>query len=144
MSVYWDILMSIKQRLVGVMGDNHIKVRKRAIYLESDTLPTIIISPAAEKIDLEAFNRQVAYSYTVQVTLVQAGNRLFEQDVRDWLLLRQQIRQALYQPTLPDIDNVIGMELDMQPAFETVTGNTSNYDVSGMSITYQILEERTT
>ena len=144
MSAFWEILMSVKQRLTGVMGDNHIKVRKRAIYLETDTLPTIIISPSSESVDLEAFNKHVSYSYTVQVTLVQAGNRVYEQDVRDWLQLRQQIRQALYQPTLPDMDNIIGMDLDMQPAFESVTGNASNYDISGMTITYQNLEERTT
>lgn len=144
MSVFFDILLAVKTRLQGISGAPAIHVRKRAVFLESDTLPTIVVSPASEKVGLDAFNRFVGYDYTVQVTLVQAGNRVYENDASDWLSLRQSIRNVLYQPTLTGVAGVIGMELDMQPAIEAVAGNVVNYDISGMTITYRVLEERLT
>lgn len=144
MSVFWEILFSVQQNLITSIGTVPVRVRKRSILLESDTLPIIIVSPDRESIAMEAFNRVVGYDYTIQVTLIQAGNRIYEQDTKDWLLLRQKIRNVLYQPTLPGISSIVGMDMNLQPPFEAVSGNVSNYDVSGMTVTYRNIEERLT
>lgn len=145
MSAFFDIMAAVRDRLVTALdGAAEVKIRKRAIYLETDSLPTVIISPSSEQVNLDAFGGIVTWDYTLQVTLVQAGNRVFEADVEAWLQLREDIRQQLYQPTLDGLANIVGMTIDMQPAFESVLGNVSNYDVSGMTITYQNVEARIT
>lgn len=144
MSVFYDILYAIKTRLQTISQGPPVHVRKRAIILESDSLPVIVVSPASEIIGLDTFKKMAGIDYTVQVTLVQAGNRIYESDTQDWLQLRETVRRLLYQPELTGISDVIAMELDMQPAFESVVGATSNYDISGMTITYRVLEERIT
>lgn len=143
MSAYFDIMAAVRDRLeTALAGAASVVIRKRAIYLETDTLPKVIISPSNEQVNLDAFGGIVTWDYTIQVTLVQAGNRVFEADVEAWLQLREDIRQQLYQPTLDGLANIVGMTIDMQPAFESVLGNVSNYDVSGMTITYQNVEAR--
>ena len=143
MSAYFDIMQAVRNRLqTALAGVASVVIRKRAIYLETDTLPKVIISPSSEQVNLDAFGGIVTWDYTIQVTLVQAGNRVFEADVEEWLQLREDIRQQLYQPTLSGLANIVGMTIDMQPAFESVLGNVSNYDVSGMTITYQNVEAR--
>lgn len=145
MSAFFDIMAAVRDRLVTALdGAAEVKIRKRSIYLETDSLPTVIISPSSEQVNLDAFGGIVTWDYTLQVTLVQAGNRVFEADVEAWLQLREDIRQQLYQPTLDGLANIVGMTIDMQPAFESVLGNVSNYDVSGMTITYQNVEARVT
>lgn len=144
MSVFYNILADVKTRLQSIAGAPPIVLRKRAIFLESDVLPTIIVSPAQESVAIDAFNKKVAWDYAVQVTLIQAGNRIFESNLSSYLQLREDMRQALYQPTLPTVGDIIGMEINMQPAFESVVGNVNNYDVSGIMITYRHLEDRTT
>lgn len=144
MSVFYDILYAVKTRLQTITSGPPIHVRKRAIILESDPLPIVIVSPASEQVGLDTFQRIAGIDYTIQVTLIQAGNRVYEQDTQDWLQLRESIRRLLYQPALTGINDIIAMELDMQPAFESVAGPVSNYDISGMTITYRVLEERIT
>jgi hypothetical protein len=141
MSAFYDILNAIKTRIAVTYANT--KLRKRAIMIETDTLPLFIVSPGTETIGLEAFNGVVCYDYTVQVTYVDAGNRIFETDLAAHLTIRENIKKILYQPALTGVSDVIGMQLDMQPAFESVSGNVNNYDVCGMTITYRKLEART-
>jgi len=79
----------------------------------------------------------------VNVTLVQAGNRVFEQDVKDWLQLRQTVRDISYRDSLPgDPVQLCGFDLVTNPAVEIVSGASSNYDVTGLQLTYLSQEER--
>ena len=142
MSAFNDILGDIKTRLETIVGVPPVVIRSRAILLESDALPTIIVSPLQETNAIDAFNLTVAWDYTVQVTIVQAANRIYSANVAAYLQLREDIRQKLYQPTLLTVTGIIGMEINMQPAFESVMGNVNNYDISGMTITYRRLESR--
>ncbi|NBW21683.1 MAG: hypothetical protein EBR82_78375 [Caulobacteraceae bacterium] len=142
MSAFNDILGDIKTRLETIVGVPPVVIRSRAILLESDALPTIIVSPLQETNAIDAFNLTVAWDYTVQVTIVQAANRIYSANVAAYLQLREDIRQKLYQPTLLTVTGIIGMEINMQPAFESVMGNVNNYDISGMTITYRRLEAR--
>lgn len=142
MSAIYDIMADIKTRIETIASVPPVVIRSRAILLETDALPVIIVSPLQETNAIDAFNLAVAWDYTVQVTIVQAANRVFSANVSSYLQLRENIRQKLYQPTLPTVTGIIGMEINMQPAFESVIGNVNNYDISGMTITYRRLEAR--
>lgn len=142
MSRFWDILYSVKDRLAGVPGVT-VAVRKRAILLEGDPLPMVIVSPGADTIQQEAFGGVILYNYTINVSLIQAGNRVFEQDVKDWLQLRETVRNTAYRDSLPGNPvQLCGFELVTSPAVEIVSGAASNYDVSGMTLSYLSQEER--
>jgi hypothetical protein len=142
MSKFWDTLYSVKDRLGQVPGVQ-VAVRKRAILLEGDPLPMVIVSPGTDSVDTEAFNRVILYRYQVNVTLVQAGNRVFEQDVKDWLQLRQTVRDISYRDSLAgDPVQLCGFDLVTNPAVEIVSGASSNYDVTGLQLTYLSQEER--
>lgn len=142
MSKFWDTLYSVKARLGQVPGVQ-VAVRKRAILLEGDPMPMVIVSPGTDSVDTEAFNRVILYRYQVNVTLVQAGNRVFEQDVKDWLQLRQTVRDISYRDSLPgDPVQLCGFDLVTNPAVEIVSGASSNYDVTGLQLTYLSQEER--
>jgi hypothetical protein len=142
MSAFGDILTDVKTRIETIASVPPVVIRSRAILLESDPLPTIVVSPLQETNAIDAFNLTVAWDYTVQVTIVQAANRIYSANVAAYLQLRENIRQKLYQPTLPTVSGIIGMEINMQPAFESVMGNVNNFDISGMTITYRRLESR--
>ena len=142
MSKFWDTLYAVKDRLGQVPGVK-VAVRKRAILLEGDPLPMVIVSPGTDSVDTETFNRVILYRYQINVTLVQAGNRVFEQDVRDWLQLRQNVRDTAYRDSLPgDPIQLCGFDLVTNPAVEIVSGASSNYDVTGLQLTYLSQEER--
>ena len=142
MSKFWDTLYSVKDRLGQVPGVK-VAVRKRAILLEGDPLPMVIVSPGTDSVDTETFNRVILYRYQINVTLVQAGNRVFEQDVKDWLQLRQNVRDTAYRDSLPgDPIQLCGFDLVTNPAVEIVSGASSNYDVTGLQLTYLSQEER--
>lgn len=142
MSRFWDILYSVKDRLAGVPGVN-VAVRKRAILLEGDPLPMVIVSPGTDTVQQETFGGIILFNYSVNVTLLQAGNRVFEQDVKDWLDLREKVRNTAYRDTLPGNPvQLCGFELVTSPAVEIVSGAASNYDVSGMTLSYLSQEER--
>jgi len=142
MSRFWDILYSVKDRLAAVPGVT-LAVRKRAILLEGDPLPMVIVSPGTDTVQQEAFGGVILYNYTVNVTLIQAGNRVFEQDVKDWLRLRELVRNTAYRDSLPGNPvQLCGFELVTSPAVEIVSGAASNYDVSGLTLSYLSQEER--
>ena len=142
MSIFWDILYSVKDRLNAIPGIT-LAVRKRAILLEGDQLPMVIVSPGVDTIQQEMFGGVILYNYTINVTLIQAGNRVFESDVKDWLQLRQLVRDSAYRDTLPgDPVQLCGFELVTSPAVEIVSGAASNYDVSGLTLSYLSQEER--
>ena len=140
MSKFSDILGAVKSALAtaGVP----VVVRKRAVFLEGDKLPLIVVSPGRETVSIETFGGIVNYDYAVNVTMVQAGNRIHEPDVVAWLDLRENVRNALYRVTLAGVANVFDTMMETSPALEVVSGSVNNYDVSGMTMTYRSLEAR--
>jgi hypothetical protein len=105
-------------------------------------LPVIIISPGQEQVAEEAFQNTVVYNYSIEISIIQAGNRVYEADVATLFDLRQSIRNVLFQPLLDGAVTVYDCQLETNPAFEVVTGQASNYDISGMVITYKSIETR--
>lgn len=142
MSRFWDILYAVRDRLATIQGVT-LAVRKRAILLEGDPLPMVIVSPGTDTVQQEMFGGIILYNYTVNVTLVQSGNRIFEQDTNDWLQLRELVRNTAYRDTLPGNPvQLCGFELVTSPAVEIVSGAASNYDASGLTLSYLSQEER--
>ena len=142
MSVFYQILDGVRDRLAAIANVPPIVIRKRPILLQEDTLPLIIISPGQDSIGDEAFNNTVEYNYSVEVSVIQAGNRIYEADVATLFDLRENIRNQLFQPLLGGAVTVYDCQLETNPAFEVVSGQASNYDISGMVITYKSVETR--
>lgn len=142
MSVFYQILDGVRDKLALIPSVPTIVIRKRPILLQEDILPLIIISPGQDSIGDEAFNNTVEYNYSVEVSIIQAGNRVYEADVATLFDLRENIRNQLFQPLLGGAVTVYDCQLETNPAFEVVSGQASNYDISGMVITYKSVETR--
>ncbi len=142
MTVFWQILDSVRDRISTIPGVPTVVIRKRPILTQEDSVPLIIISPGEERVGMEAFPITVEYRYTVQISIIQAGNRIFDADVSSLLDLRQSIRNIMYQPFLDGSTTVYNCFMDMSPAFEVVSGDSSNYDVTGMVLTFHSIETR--
>jgi len=142
MTVFWQILDSVRDRISTIPGVPTVVIRKRPILTQEDSVPLIIISPGEERVGMEAFPITVEYRYTVQISIIQAGNRIFDADVSTLLDLRQSIRNIMYQPFLDGSTTVYNCFMDMSPAFDVVSGDASNYDVTGMVLTFHSIETR--
>jgi hypothetical protein len=142
MTVFWQILDSVRDRISTIPGVPTVVIRKRPVLTQEDSVPLIIISPGEERVGMEAFPITVEYRYTVQISIIQAGNRIFDADVSTLLDLRQSIRNIMYQPFLDGSATVYNCFMDMSPAFEVVSGDSSNYDVTGMVLTFHSIETR--
>lgn len=142
MSVFYQILDAVRDRLATIPSVPTIVIRKRPVLVQEDTLPIVMVSPGREVIGDEAFGNVVEYLYSVEVTIIQAGNRVYEADVATLFDLRENIRNQLFQPLLSGAASVYDCQLETNPAFEVVSGQASNYDISGMVITYKSVETR--
>lgn len=142
MSVFYQILDAVRDRLATIPSVPTIVIRKRPVLVQEDTVPIVIVSPGREVIGDEAFGNIVEYLYSVDVTIIQAGNRVYEADVATLFDLRENIRNQLFQPLLSGAASVYDCQLETNPAFEVVSGQASNYDISGMVITYKSVETR--
>ena len=140
-SFFWSGLVYAKQRIETIPGIPTVKIRKKPALLQEDTIPLILVTPGGEKISMEAFDRVVEYTYDIQITIIRAGNRIYESDVESFLELRQSIRNVMYQPNLPGTE-FIDANIELTPPFDIVSGDANNYDISGLIIKYKSIEER--
>jgi len=141
-SVFWSALYFTKQRLMAIPGIPEVKIRKKPVLLQEDAIPLILITPGKEQVEMECFDKVVEYVYEVNVAMIRPGNRIYESDVEDFLKIRQSIRDTLYQPAIPGISTVIDSLIETSQAFDIVSGDSSNYDISSMLIRYKSIEER--
>lgn len=141
-SIFFQIMSGVRDRVKALPGANNCVIRKRPVLLQEDNVPLIIVSPGQEQVGEEAFNNTVEYNYSIEISIIQSGNRVYEADVATLFDLRQSIRNVLFQPLLDGAVTVYDCELETNPAFEVVTGQASNYDISGMVITYKSVETR--
>jgi hypothetical protein len=144
MSIYFDILEAVRQRVLGASNEITPIIRKRPMLLATDTIPAIIISPGpgAETIGLEAFGQVVEYLYPVTITLVMASDRVTEVEVYGALELRERIRQAMYQPLLAGVASVLNTTIDLDPPYSTAAGPNTVYDVTAIRLTFTSTEHR--
>jgi hypothetical protein len=141
-SVFGDILTATKTRLEAIAGIPTVKIRKKPVLVQEDTIPLVLVTPGRERIGMEAFDTVVEYIYEVQVTVIRAGNRIYESDVQSFLELRQSIRNTLYQPLLAGAATVIDINMETSPPFDIVSGDANNYDISGIIVKYKSIEQR--
>ncbi len=144
MSIYFDILEAVKQRVLGASNEIMPVIRKRPILLATDAIPAIVISPGpgAETIGLEAFGQVVEYLYPVTITIVMASDRVTEVEVYGALELRERIRQAMYQPLLAGVASVLNTTIDLDPPYSTAAGPNTVYDVTAIRLTFSSNEHR--
>lgn len=144
MSIYFDILEAVRQRVLGASNEITPIIRKRPMLLATDTIPAIIISPGpgAETIGMEAFGQVVEYLYPVTITLVMASDRVTEVEVYGALELRERIRQAMYQPLLAGVASVLNTTIDLDPPYSTAAGPNTVYDVTAIRLTFSSTEHR--
>jgi len=90
-SIFGDILTATKTRLEAIAGIPTVKIRKKPVLVQEDTIPLVLVTPGRERIGMEAFDTVVEYIYEVQVTVIRAGNRIYESDVQSFLELRQRL-----------------------------------------------------
>lgn len=144
MSIYFDILEAVRQRVLGASNEITPIIRKRPMLLATDTIPAIIISPGpgAETVGMEAFGQVVEYLYPVTITLVMASDRVTEVEVYGALELRERIRQAMYQPLLAGVASVLNTTIDLDPPYSTAAGPHTVYDVTAIRLTFSSTEHR--
>lgn len=144
MSMYFNILEAVRQRVLAVSGAITPVIRKRPILLASDPIPAIVISPGpgGESVGLEAFSRVVEYRYPVTITLVSAGDRVTEVDVAGALELRERVRFEMYHPLLDGLAAIHDTSMDLDPAYTTAAGPGTVYDVSAIRLIFAAKETR--
>lgn len=145
-AIYYDILQALKTEITPVVGGIPITIRKRPVFLTGDPLPSIVICPddtVGEAVDFEAFCLQTTYFYPVIVTLFEVGNRNQEVEVVNTLYLRQEIRNAIYRPSLTGVNSVYDIAMDTGASYIQVEQR-SNYDLTNFRVRYRSLETRGT
>jgi hypothetical protein len=140
--VYWSILQGVQASIQAVVSVN-VVIRKKIILLEEDTLPIIILAPAKENIRMQEFNRNVSYEYPVHVVYIQGDSRQVSAGLNVYLATREQIRNQLYQVTLPGVAAVWDTNIDIDEAFQYEQYFSTNYDCAAWVPKYSSAELRT-
>lgn len=132
--------------------------RKKPVLLEGDAVPCWVVAPAAEapRILWQTFGRGVAYAYPVQVVGFYPSNAIItamegrydpandvtEREFADVMRMTEEVRQAVFKPSLTDAPTVFDAEVAQASAFETPAANGRLYAISGLVVTYHSLESR--
>lgn len=145
MSIYFDILKSLKNRVEKVAGGVPVLLRKRPIFLVDDPLPCIVVSPDlnGESIEYLTFQPciEVTYEYPCLVTIFEAGDRVQEIYTDKYLLLRESVRNVLFQPTLEGAETVYDANIDMSGSYALVEQR-NNFETTTFRIRFKSLETR--
>jgi hypothetical protein len=144
MSVLYKILTALKDWVEEVDPGVPVVIRKKAIWLEGDKPPLVIIAPGpkGEKIRSQQFNKGVWWNYPVVMIDVRAANYQVQTDLEAYYDRREAIRNTLFQPILPGVVEAFDVALDPAEATELAAFLGTNYDVSGWSVIYTSAEER--
>lgn len=120
MSIYYEILVGVRERVQDAVGANiPVVIRRRAEFLATDALPIVIIAPDqdGERIKMEAFNAHVTWAYPVIVALFTKANQKLSVG-QDDLDLRENIRNELYQMApLTGQSGVYDLDIELSGAF---------------------------
>lgn len=143
MSVYLDILNACAAKVAAAAPGVSVQLRRRAQLLNTDTLPVIVLAPApeGESVELEAFNRHVTWAYPVNVIIFSRGNRELAIAPTD-MDLREDVRDAIYQPLLSGAGSVYDIDLQLSGPFNLRSPeNTTETDA--FQVIYKSSETRT-
>ncbi len=146
---YYDILQALGTEVrAAVPSDLQVSVRNRPLQLDVvDPVPHVVIWPGegSEAVDKLIWGQPVStgtviWLYPVLVVLVTAGNRVVEEGLFDYLLLRQGIRNAMLRPLLSGAVTVHDMDIVPQDVFDKLAFTKGNYDVTGFQGYYRSSE----
>ncbi len=142
MSVYLDILNAVQVRVANAAPGIPCHVRRRPLLVNTDTLPTIVVapSPEGESIELDAFERHVTWSYPVTVAVFSRGNRELSIAATD-MDLREDVRNAIYQPLLSGASTVYDIDLQLSGPFNLRSPENTT-EVDGFQVIYKSSETR--
>ena len=142
-NIYSSILAGVKARLDSTSGLPTVVIRKQLAYLETDSIPLIIVAPLeSEAIGMEYFGR-ICYAYSVGVALIEAGNREFESGMDSSLDVREQLRNSLVELFLPGVPEVWNTDVTPGRAiYFPASGNATNYQTSSFNVRYKTDEAR--
>lgn len=150
MSIYSTILTQVKDRIEGltISGTPAVYRRKRFVVLE-DEADVIIVSPGQENVigdqDGEDFEGGCIIRYPVFVGIsIPYNGALLNGTSEDLMLeIREQIRQSLYSITaVVPSEPVVGVSIDLQPAFDRTGLDRDNINVSAIAVYYDVHEQR--
>lgn len=143
MSVYLDILNACQARVAAAAGGVPVHLRRRPQLLNTDTLPTIVVAPSAEgeSVDMETFSRGVTWAYPVVVVIFSRGNRELS-IAPDDMDLREDIRNAIYQPLLSGAGTVYDIDLQLSGPFN-LRSPENNTETDAFQVIYRSSETRT-
>ena len=127
MSVYTDILSAVKANLTTALPAQNIRIRKKAVAVQDDTFPLVLVVPVKDEYQDDTFSGYVVLAYEVLVVCVNSGGDSLDTDF-GILDTRQTVRQTLHQPTLSGADTVYDTQVDLQPVFDSsALSKTYNY-----------------
>lgn len=150
MSIYSTILTQVKDRIEGLSLDGSPSVyrRKRFIVLE-DEGDIIVVSPGQENVigdsDGEDFEGGciIRYPVFIGIALPYDGALLNGASEDRMLDMREDIRQSVYSITaVAPSQPVVGVSIDLQPAFDRTGLDRDNMNVSAIMVYYDIHEQR--
>lgn len=142
MSLYSGILRDVQQEIVGLNLVPTVRRRKSPRRGDSEPLPMILVSPAAELAESLHSENTAVFVYPVIITIFQAGDGQLESDIDNLLDWRQAIRRHFHrQNPLPNVTAVFDGEVALDDAFEDKMIPV-NYDTSQMRLFFAAEEAR--
>jgi hypothetical protein len=143
-SAYFAILDAIKRTLDGVPGMPPVTVREVPWVLATDfPLPAVLVCPlaeAGEAVGRVCFGGAVRWHYPVLVLLLHASARP-SAALPGRLQLRQDIRDALFEPTLAGVAEVYDVAIDPKAVADVAAALGANVAVAGMRVVYRATEQ---
>lgn len=142
-AVYYEILSAVQSQLAAIEGLPSVALRDDIFLLPTETAPIIIVAPGPrkDKIRLQTFHKNICYDYEVLVVYIIAGNRSVGEDLANYLLIRETIRNNLYQVGTLSGTWDTDMEINDVSKFPALVGG--NYRVTGFCMKYSTVETRT-
>ncbi len=166
-SVYYQVLQGTGARVanitnllpdsVGIGLPVPVSVRKKPLILDQvDTVPRLLVWPGkqGESKGKQGFGTPGGqggptwWLYPVNVALVTAGNREVEVGLQEYLDMREQLRDLIYQtaPLFPPASLVTAqafdVEIEPEDVFDLRAFLGGNYDVTGMQVQFSATVRR--
>lgn len=146
MSIYSTILNQVKDRIDALGLGPSVYRRKRFVHLEQEG-DIITVSPGQEYV-LEGSEGTeggciMRYPVLVGIALPFNGAQLDGSSEDDMLDYREDLRNSLYAITaVAPSQPVVGVSIDMQPAFDRTGLDRDNMNASAILVVYDVHEPR--
>jgi hypothetical protein len=144
-AVYGVMTKSVAAALTPIAGIPPIVRRRKPKVFKIDGSSIVLVCPGkqGEKIKSQQFEKMVVWRYPILVALVLPGNDLQETTLDAHLLLRETVRNTLFQPlTGPFKSDVFDFGIDAGAAAELQAELGTSFEVDAFTMWYESAEER--